>query len=158
MEKENEKKVIGDVRQEQAKLGELEMKFYACDCAEHLVAFYEKRHPADKRLRESIEAARQYVRGQIERSELREKVSRAVAAAEVEKMEFGFRYRSNPRLEAWAATIIVRTVMDIMDDCRRIKALDLFWDRYDIGKNSDQAWEDEAQWRKEKLMEYSKEA
>jgi hypothetical protein len=38
---------------------------FACDCAEHVLHFFEERYPKDKRPREAIQAAREYVDGQI---------------------------------------------------------------------------------------------
>jgi hypothetical protein len=53
---------------------------FACDCAEHVLHFFEERYPKDKRPREAIQAAREYVDGKISIEEFN-KATRAADAA-----------------------------------------------------------------------------
>ncbi len=45
-------------------------RLYMCDCAERVLPIYEKAVPGDFRLRQAVEVARRYARGQFTRSEL----------------------------------------------------------------------------------------
>jgi hypothetical protein len=53
---------------------------FACDCAEHVLHLFEERYPKDKRPREAIQAAREYVDGKITIEELRKAAWAADAA------------------------------------------------------------------------------
>jgi hypothetical protein len=55
---------------------------FACDCAEHVLHLFEERHPKDKRPREAIQAAREYVDGKISIEEFNKAIKAAEAAAE----------------------------------------------------------------------------
>ena len=54
---------------------------WATDCAEHVLAYFEERHPNDNRPRKAIEAGRAWVRGEIAVSEARAAAFAAHAAA-----------------------------------------------------------------------------
>ena len=41
------------------------LALWAADCAEHVLPFFEEKHPQDDRPRKAIEAARARVRGEI---------------------------------------------------------------------------------------------
>ena len=47
-----------------------EIRLFACDCAEHVLPFFEKRYPDDKRPRQAIEVARRFANGQATQEEL----------------------------------------------------------------------------------------
>jgi hypothetical protein len=53
---------------------------FACDCAEHVLHFFEEKYPKDKRPKEAIHAAREYVDGKISIEEFN-KVTKAAEAA-----------------------------------------------------------------------------
>ena len=53
----------------------------ATDCAEHVLPYFEEKYPNDNRPREAIEAARDWVRGEIALSEVRAAAFAAHAAA-----------------------------------------------------------------------------
>jgi hypothetical protein len=54
---------------------------WAADCAEHVLPFFEKKHPQDKRPRKAIEAGRAWASGEIAMSEARAAALAAHAAA-----------------------------------------------------------------------------
>ena len=45
-------------------------RLFACDCAEHVLPLFEKRHPDDKRPRKAIEIARRFADGEATKEEL----------------------------------------------------------------------------------------
>ena len=54
---------------------------WAADCAEHVLPYFEAKHPQDDRPRKAIEAARAWVRGEIRCGEARAAAVAAHAAA-----------------------------------------------------------------------------
>jgi len=46
------------------------MRLFACDCAEHVLQFYEQKYPDDKRPRRAIEIARKFAKGEATQKEL----------------------------------------------------------------------------------------
>jgi hypothetical protein len=59
---------------------------FACDCAEHVLHLFEERYPNDKRPREAIQAAREYVDGKISIEEFNKATEAADAAARVARV------------------------------------------------------------------------
>ena len=57
------------------------LALWAADCAEHVLPFFEKKHPKDDRPRQAIEAARAWVRGEIACGQARAAAVAAHAAA-----------------------------------------------------------------------------
>ena len=57
------------------------LALWAADCAEHILAIFENRHPEDKRPREAIEAARAWARGEMAMTDARKAAFVAHAAA-----------------------------------------------------------------------------
>jgi len=55
--------------------------FWAADCAEHVLKYFEKRYPKDKRPRKAILAARLWAKGKIKCGEARKAALAAHAAA-----------------------------------------------------------------------------
>jgi len=56
-------------------------RLFACDCAEHVLPLYERRHPNDARPRNAIAVARRYATGEASVEELRRAQVAAAAAA-----------------------------------------------------------------------------
>jgi len=54
---------------------------WACECAEHVLPYFEKDYPEDERPRKAIEAGRSWVRDEISFSEIRAAALAAHAAA-----------------------------------------------------------------------------
>jgi len=54
---------------------------WAADCAEHVLPYFEEKHPKDDRPRKAVEAGRAWVRGEIALSEARAAAFAAHAAA-----------------------------------------------------------------------------
>jgi hypothetical protein len=54
---------------------------WAADCAEHVLLFFEERHPEDGRPRTAVEAGRAWARGELAIAEVRAAASAAHAAA-----------------------------------------------------------------------------
>ena len=54
---------------------------WATDCAEHVLPYFEKKHPKDDRPRKAVEAGRAWVRGEVAISEARATAFAAHAAA-----------------------------------------------------------------------------
>jgi hypothetical protein len=46
-------------------MGEYDLRVFACDCADHVLHFFEDKYPNDKRPREAIEAGRKFAKGEI---------------------------------------------------------------------------------------------
>ena len=46
-------------------LNEYDIRVFACDCADHVLHFFEDKYPNDKRPREAIEAGRKFAKGEI---------------------------------------------------------------------------------------------
>jgi len=57
------------------------LALWACDCAEHVLFYFEDTHPEEDRPREAIEAGRGWVRGEIAMSEARTAAFAAHSAA-----------------------------------------------------------------------------
>ena len=57
------------------------LTFWASECAEHVLSFFEKDHPYDDRPRKAIEAARAWVLGELKMIKAREFAFAAHAAA-----------------------------------------------------------------------------
>ena len=57
------------------------LMLWAADCAEHVLAYFEERHPGNERPRQAIEAARAWERGEIGVTEARSAALAAHAAA-----------------------------------------------------------------------------
>ena len=57
------------------------LALWAAECAEHVLPYFEEKHPGDSRPREAVEAARAWARGEIEVSESRAAAFAAHAAA-----------------------------------------------------------------------------
>ena len=51
-------------------LSDRDLRLFACDCAEHVLHFFEKKFPVDKRPRECIEVARRFVMGEATADEM----------------------------------------------------------------------------------------
>ena len=51
--------------------------FFACDCAEHVLPYFEEKYPEDKRPRQAIESARRFANGEA----IAEELDAATAAA-----------------------------------------------------------------------------
>jgi uncharacterized iron-regulated membrane protein len=58
-----------------------EIRLFAADCAGHVLKYYEKEHPNDKRPREAIKAARKFAKGEITSAELNAAYSTAYSTA-----------------------------------------------------------------------------
>lgn len=56
-------------------------RLFAADCAEHVLALFERTRPGDDRLRRAIAVARGYARGELSHGDLRAARAAAVAAA-----------------------------------------------------------------------------
>lgn len=54
---------------------------WAADCAEHILRFYEEKHPADERPRKAVSAARDWVNGRIGVRDARQSAFATHAAA-----------------------------------------------------------------------------
>lgn len=54
---------------------------WAADCAEHVLHYFEEKHPGDERPRRAVEAGRAWARGEISVSEARAAALKAHAAA-----------------------------------------------------------------------------
>jgi len=70
--------------EQKKKLGRQDYKalaFWAADCAEHVLPYFEKEHPRDDRPRKAIEAARKWARDEITVGEARKAALAAHAAA-----------------------------------------------------------------------------
>ena len=63
------------------KQGQKELAFWAADCAEQVLPYFEKERPKDGRPRKAIEAARAWARGEITVGEARKAAFGAHAAA-----------------------------------------------------------------------------
>jgi hypothetical protein len=79
----NDKVVFGEARlvKEIPEWNRKTAVLFACDCAEHVLHFFEERYPKDKRPREAIQAAREYVDGKITIEELNKAAGAATRAA-----------------------------------------------------------------------------
>lgn len=64
-----------------SKLDRKTLAIWAIDCAEHVLPYFEEKHPKDNRPRKAIEAGRAWVRGEITVSEARTSALAAHAAA-----------------------------------------------------------------------------
>ena len=60
-------------------LDEKQLRLFACDCAEHVLHFFEKKQLNDRRPREAIEVARRFALGKATQEE--RKTARATARA-----------------------------------------------------------------------------
>src|SRR5262245_50870359 len=56
-------------------------RLFACDCAEHVLPYFERFQPLDKRPRKAIEVARRYAFGKASREELDKAGGNAESAA-----------------------------------------------------------------------------
>jgi hypothetical protein len=56
-------------------------RFFACDCAEHVLLLYEEKHPGDGRPRRAIELARRLARGDAARQQLSAPAAAVASAA-----------------------------------------------------------------------------
>ena len=113
-------------------------RLFACDCAERVLYLYEKDYPGDSRVRDCIETARQFARGEV----AAEKMAAARAAAWAAAWDAA-------RAAAWAAA------WDAAWDAARAAA----WDAARAAARDaarDAAWDAEKQWQIEKIMEYIK--
>jgi hypothetical protein len=64
-----------------SKLDHKTLVIWATDCAEHVLPYFEEKHPKDNRPRKAIEAGRAWIRGEIAMSEARTAAFAAHAAA-----------------------------------------------------------------------------
>ena len=71
--------------------------FWAADCAEHVLPYFEEKHPKDNRPRDVLEAGRCWVRGEISTSEARAAAFAAHAAARDAAKERDWQYRRLPK-------------------------------------------------------------
>ena len=62
-------------------LSEVQLRCFACDCAEHVLPFFERLMPQDQRPRLAIETARRFARGEAEAAVLKEAMGQAEGAA-----------------------------------------------------------------------------
>jgi len=46
-------------------MGDYDIRVFACDCADHVLHFFEDKYPNDKRPREAIGAGRKFAKGEI---------------------------------------------------------------------------------------------
>lgn len=86
MEKEIvDKKGDRDIKQKIAELTSMmdhrTLAIWACDCAQHVLSYFEEKYPEDNRPGKAIEAGRAWVRGEITVSEARSAAFAAHAAA-----------------------------------------------------------------------------
>ena len=63
------------------RLSPQQQRLFACDCAEHVLFYFEQFQPLDKRPRIAIETARQYALGKVSREELEKARGDAESAA-----------------------------------------------------------------------------
>jgi hypothetical protein len=63
------------------KLAPQQQRLFACDCAEHVLPYFEKFQPLDKRPRTAIEVARQYALGKVSQEVLNNARENAEGAA-----------------------------------------------------------------------------
>lgn len=69
------------------KLDKRTLAIWAADCAEHILPYFEKKYPRDKRPRKAIEAARAWIRGETNVTPARKAAVAAHAAAREAKDE-----------------------------------------------------------------------
>lgn len=82
-EEENLKKAITELT---VKLDQRTLVIWATDCAEHVLSYFEEKHPKDDRPRKAIEAGRAWLHGKLSVGEVRTAALAAHAAArEVEE-------------------------------------------------------------------------
>ena len=62
-------------------LAEREQRLFACDCAEHVLHYFENLLSDDRRIREAIEVARQFAHGNASQENLQDAKATAEAAA-----------------------------------------------------------------------------
>lgn len=62
-------------------MGHLQAVRWAADCAEHILHFYEEKHPNDGRPRQAISAARDWIKGEIGVRDARQSAFATHAAA-----------------------------------------------------------------------------
>jgi hypothetical protein len=69
------------VVKEKLKKNQKLLALWAADCAEHVLPYFEKKHPRDERPRKAIEAARDWAHGEIRAGQARKAALAAHAAA-----------------------------------------------------------------------------
>jgi hypothetical protein len=62
----DDKSAAQEIRLVKHILNQWDVKLFLCDCAEHVLHFFEDKYPDDKRPREAIEAGRKYARHEID--------------------------------------------------------------------------------------------
>ena len=74
-------KVPSELAEFLTRLTREQLRLFACDCAEHVLPFFEGYYPHDHRPRMAIQTGRQYAKGQATLEELREAAGAAEGAA-----------------------------------------------------------------------------
>jgi hypothetical protein len=85
-------------------------QYFACDCAEHVLHFYERIYPADKRPHELIEATRKFVRGEIDATVLVAASEAGRTAASEAIRDVNSADELSAREVAWAAVYASDTI------------------------------------------------
>jgi hypothetical protein len=86
------------------------VQYFACDCAEHVLHFYERIYPDDKRPHEAIEATRKFVRGEIDATVLDAASEAGRTAAREAIRDVNSADELSAREVAWAAVYAADTI------------------------------------------------
>jgi hypothetical protein len=121
-------------------LSDKDLRLFACDCAEHVLHFFEEKYPTDKRPRKCIEVARRFALGEATAEEMA--AARAAAWAAARDAAWAAA-RAAARDAAWAAA------RDAARDAAWAVAWDAAWDAA-----RDAAWAKEWAWQVKRLKRY----